>query len=104
MLAAMSSPRRVRSTATSNFGVSRRESHDSSGFYERFPVPVLDDDDTIERLAGSELDRIIVGSSADMSAVRDNSVALVVTSPPYFAGKAYEEDIGRGHIPDSYHS
>ena len=30
------------------------------------------------------------------------SVALVVTSPPYFAAKAYEEARGAGHIPASY--
>jgi site-specific DNA-methyltransferase (adenine-specific) len=29
-------------------------------------------------------------------------VALVVTSPPYFAGKAYEEELGEGHIPATY--
>jgi len=37
-----------------------------------------------------------------MDAVPDSSVALVVTSPPYFAGKAYEEALGEGHIPGSY--
>jgi hypothetical protein len=31
-----------------------------------------------------------------------SSVALVVTSPPYFAGKAYEEALGEGHIPADY--
>ena len=31
-----------------------------------------------------------------------NSVALVVTSPPYFSGKEYEQALGRGHIPGSY--
>jgi site-specific DNA-methyltransferase (adenine-specific) len=29
-------------------------------------------------------------------------VALVVTSPPYFAGKEYEEALGQGEIPGSY--
>ena len=38
--------------------------------------------------------RIIVGDARDMRDVADNSVALVVTSPPYFAGKAYEEALG----------
>ncbi|MCY7298822.1 MAG: site-specific DNA-methyltransferase [Ilumatobacteraceae bacterium] len=37
-----------------------------------------------------------------MSEIADNSVALVVTSPPYFAGKAYEEALGEGHIPATY--
>ena len=37
-----------------------------------------------------------------MHQVADNSVALVVTSPPYFAGKAYETDLEVGHIPSTY--
>ena len=32
----------------------------------------------------------------------DNSVALVVTSPPYFAGKQYEEELEREGVPASY--
>ena len=34
--------------------------------------------------------------------IADASVALVVTSPPYFAGKEYEAAIGEGHVPESY--
>ena len=37
-----------------------------------------------------------------MGDVADNSVALVVTSPPYFAGKEYEEALGHGHVPATY--
>jgi site-specific DNA-methyltransferase (adenine-specific) len=37
-----------------------------------------------------------------MPELPDGSVALVVTSPPYFAGKAYEESLGEGHIPADY--
>ncbi len=37
-----------------------------------------------------------------MSAVPDASVALVVTSPPYFAGKEYETALGEGHVPGDY--
>jgi site-specific DNA-methyltransferase (adenine-specific) len=29
-------------------------------------------------------------------------VALVVTSPPYYSGKEYEQALGQGHIPGSY--
>ena len=32
----------------------------------------------------------------------DDSVALVVTSPPYFAGKQYEEELDREGVPGSY--
>lgn len=37
-----------------------------------------------------------------MSEVGDASVALMVTSPPYFAGKEYEEAMGEGHVPGTY--
>lgn len=92
--------RRKGGTKTSAFGVGKREGHDSSAFYERFHAPVVSDDDTI--VEPSVVDRIIVGDARDMRDVADNSVALVVTSPPYFAGKAYEEALGEGHIPANY--
>ena len=47
-------------------------------------------------------DRLIVGDARQMDEVADNACALVVTSPPYFAGKAYEEALGEGHIPATY--
>ncbi|HLI02228.1 MAG TPA: DNA methyltransferase, partial [Acidimicrobiales bacterium] len=34
--------------------------------------------------------------------VAPRSVALVVTSPPYYSGKEYEAAIGEGHVPASY--
>ena len=60
----------------------------------------MSDDDTITE--PTVIDRIIVGDARAMREVADNSVALVVTSPPYFAGKAYEEALGEGHIPANY--
>ncbi len=37
-----------------------------------------------------------------MDTIADGSVALVVTSPPYFAGKQYEEELDRAGVPSSY--
>ncbi|MYI20188.1 MAG: site-specific DNA-methyltransferase [Acidimicrobiia bacterium] len=100
----MSRPERRRtSTATSNFGVGRREGHDSSAFYSRFPVPEISEDSEVIHPAC--VDRLWVGDARDMDRhgdIADSSVALVVTSPPYYAGKEYEEAIGEGHIPASY--
>ena len=31
-----------------------------------------------------------------------DSIALVVTSPPYFAGKEYEESLGHNGVPATY--
>ena len=36
-----------RTTATSNFGVGARESHDASAFYDRFRAPDLSPDDRV---------------------------------------------------------
>jgi DNA modification methylase len=87
-------------TSTSSFGVGRRESHDSTDFYARFAAPEISDDDELG--TPGELDVVHVGDARDMSAVPDASVALVVTSPPYFAGKEYETALGEGHVPGDY--
>lgn len=92
-----------RGTATSNFGAGRRESHDASGFYNRFANerPEISDDSTV--LPPRTIpDSFINGDSRSMSEVRDGEVALVVTSPPYFAGKQYEEELEKDGVPSSY--
>jgi modification methylase len=88
-------------TSTSNFGVGKRESHDASAFYERFEAPALSGGDDVP--APYELDEPFVeGDARHMDSILDNSVALVVTSPPYFAGKQYEEELEREGVPASY--
>lgn len=90
-----------RRTTTSNFGVSRRESHDASGFYGRFDAPLVDRDDTV--LPPTPIaEPFVCGDARDMHTLADGSVALVVTSPPYFAGKQYEEELERDGVPSSY--
>jgi len=96
-------------TSTSTFGVGRRENHDASEFYARFEPPELSTYSTIEPIPG-----LAQGEAACIRAdarqmvlptgerLPDNSVALVVTSPPYFSGKEYEQALGEGHIPGSY--
>jgi len=94
---------RRRPTTTSAFGVGRREGHDASSFYARFSPPRLSDDDTV--VPPAALDRTWVGDARDMDSsgdVADGSVALVVTSPPYFAGKEYEQAMGVGHVPADF--
>lgn len=100
----MSRPQRRReSTSTSSFGVGRREAHDASAFYSRFPVPEISEDSEVVR--PTCVDRLWVGDARDMDRhgdIANSSVALVVTSPPYYAGKEYEEAIGEGHVPAGY--
>jgi DNA modification methylase len=93
-------PRR-RPTATSNFGAGRRESHDATAFYERFEAPTLSGDDAVEAPA-EVAEPFVHGDARHMDTITDGSVALVVTSPPYFAGKQYEEELERDGIPSSY--
>ncbi len=97
------SRRRVagRRTSTSNFGVGARESHDSSAFYDRFVAPQLSTDDHVAP-PGDVAEPFVLGDARSMSELADGSVALVVTSPPYFAGKQYEEELGRDGVPGSY--
>ncbi len=92
---------RRRPTSTSNFGVGRREGHDATGFYERFRSPELTTDDTV--LPPEPVtEPFVCGDARNMDTIADGSVALVVTSPPYFAGKQYEEELERDGIPSSY--
>lgn len=79
----------------------RRESHDASGFYDRFTAPIVSTD-TALGTRRHPVDVLVVGDAEDMAEVDDATVALVVTSPPYFAGKEYEAALGQDHIPESY--
>jgi DNA modification methylase len=87
-------------TRTRAFGAGNREAHDATPFYERFTAPELSDDKTVNPCVVP--DRLFCADSRDMRAVADSSIALMVTSPPYFAGKEYEAALGEGHIPGSY--
>lgn len=91
---------RRRPTSTSAFGVSRRESHDASAFYSRFTPPALSESSEVAPFRA--LDKLVVGDARRMDEVAPSSVALVVTSPPYFAGKEYEESLGERGVPATY--
>ncbi|MCX5873280.1 MAG: site-specific DNA-methyltransferase [Deltaproteobacteria bacterium] len=83
-------------TTTQSFGVSKREGHDSSSFYGRklYSATVRGkESETINQAPTHVLDRIFAHSSENMSELPDNSVALMVTSPPYNVGKDYDLDL-----------
>ena len=94
--------RRRLATATSDFGSGKRESHDSTSFYERFTPPVISGDERVEKPV--VVDQLFEGDSRLMTdnQVADRSAALLITSPPYFTGKEYETDMAAGHVPSSY--
>ncbi len=89
-------------TSTSSFGVGRRESHDARAFYARFAPPQLSDDDRVTYAEGFDEPHPVLGDARAMTQLPDNSVALVVTSPPYFVGKEYEQAVEGREVPESY--
>ncbi len=102
-MSALSDPRparRRRPTSTAPFGSSRRENHDASGFYRRFVPPEISAETDVTR--PGHLDVLYRRDARDMSNLESRSVALVVTSPPYFAGKEYEESLGADGVPATY--
>jgi len=89
-------------TKTSSFGVGKRESHDSSEFYnsrmyngslfaneipekelKKIEIPNTDD----------WVDEVYCHSAENMKHIPENSIALAVTSPPYNASKEYDDDL-----------
>lgn len=87
---------RKKGSVTKAFGVPQRENHDSTAFYASrlYEDQQHDQDVGVEREAPeSVIDRIYEADSRRMEALPDNSVHLMVTSPPYNVGKEYDEDL-----------
>ncbi|HEX9615249.1 MAG TPA: site-specific DNA-methyltransferase [Bacteroidota bacterium] len=89
--------KRKKSTATSGFGTSGRRSHDASRFYAG---RLYNEFRNQVRAGGSELalptelvDRVYCKSSESMSELPDESIHLMITSPPYNVSKEYDADL-----------
>jgi modification methylase len=84
-------------TRTSAFGTPGRISHDSSAFYAGklySQAPAAAACGYVENPIPPEcLNRIWDKSSETMAEIPDNSVHLMVTSPPYNVGKEYDENL-----------
>ncbi|TXT64484.1 MAG: Methyltransferase [Promethearchaeota archaeon] len=86
-------------TSTSSFGVSKRENHDSSKFYnsnlykEMIRPQKVQFVDNSNEISKDVLNRIILGNSEDMKEIPNNSVHLMITSPPYNVSKEYDDDL-----------
>lgn len=79
-------------TRTKDFGVGKRENHDASAFYARELVTIVESKDRAVNPAMT-VDKIFEQSSEQMTQLADNSVALMVTSPPYHVGKTYDASV-----------
>ena len=86
-----------RGTQTSSFGSPGRISHDSTDFYLSKLYESMPKEQEIEYLENpiepQFLNRILCKSSESMDELPDDSVHLMVTSPPYNVGKDYDEDL-----------
>lgn len=85
-----------KATATRSFGTGKREAHDSSAFYGRklFAARVSPRSlEKVNEIPPNLLNRVYQHSSEEMMELPDNSVAFMVTSPPYNVGKDYDPDL-----------
>lgn len=87
-------------TKTSSFGVSARENHDSSTFYNSRLYNGMNSNKQVNvvenKIDERLLNKIFCKSSEKMEELPDNSVHLMVTSPPYNVGKEYDENLTLG--------
>ena len=91
----------MKRTTTSSFGTGKRESHDSSAFYNRqlYSTVFAEAASKAEMAkivvpeAGPWADQVYCASSEKMEAIPDNSIGLAFTSPPYNVGKDYDDDM-----------
>jgi modification methylase len=84
-------------TETSDFGTAGRINHDATRFYASRlyeGMPAEDKSAAAEvALPDAARNQIFCASSEHMTALPDNCVHLMVTSPPYNVGKQYDQDL-----------
>lgn len=84
-------------TVTSSFGTSGRINHNSEKFYDsklyKHLIKAEPVSKTINAFPQDLINKNILGSAEDMSMIPDNSVHLMITSPPYNVSKEYDEDL-----------
>jgi len=93
----MRTDKRKRGTQTSPFGSPGRINHDSTRFYTSKLYEGLPAEKRAEYIEvpipPQFLDKIFCKTSENMGELPDNSVHLMVTSPPYNVGKEYDENL-----------
>jgi len=89
--------KKTKGTKTSKFGVGRRENHDSSEFYASKMYENLPKEKKVNYIEQEVPERIInkilCKSSEKMEELPDNSIHLMITSPPYNVGKEYDKNL-----------
>lgn len=91
-------------THTSSFGTSGRINHDSTRFYRSKLYKDLNNEKDVEYIENQidpkYINKIRCKSSTDMSELPENSIHLMVTSPPYNVGKDYDQDLSLNEYRD----
>jgi site-specific DNA-methyltransferase (adenine-specific) len=86
-----------RGTKTSAYGSPGRFSHDASSFYASKLYQGQPENRVVEHgenpIPEGLIDRIFCSPAERMGELPDDSVHLMVTSPPYNVGKEYDEDL-----------
>ena len=89
--------RRKKGTKTSKFGISGRISHDSTDFYTSRLYEDLPKEENVQYIENEIpekfLNKVFLKSSENMDELPDNSIHLMVTSPPYNVGKEYDQNL-----------
>lgn len=89
--------KRTKGTETSAFGTNGRINHDSSKFYNSKLYSTLEAkkvvDKTENKLPDEFVNKFILGSAENMKKLPDNSIHLMITSPPYNVSKEYDDDL-----------
>ena len=84
-------------TQTSSFGTSGRINHDSTKFYNSRLYLELENNTVLSKEINTFpekfINRIIHSSCEEMKEIPDNSVHLMITSPPYNVSKEYDDDL-----------
>ena len=89
---------------TSSFGVGTRINHDSSKFYNSKIYAGSNNTyfvkDIENPIPQENINKVFCKSSEKMSEIPDNSVHLMVTSPPYNVGKVYDKNLSMEEYRD----
>ncbi|MFW9903755.1 MAG: DNA-methyltransferase [Candidatus Thorarchaeota archaeon] len=93
----MEEKKRGKGTKTSTFGSSGREGHDSTVFYNSRLYNNLPNEKSIKYIENpippEYLNKLFTTSSENMKELPDNSIHLIITSPPYNTGKDYDNNL-----------
>ncbi len=88
---------KINGTKTSAFGNNGRYNHDSSVFYNKKMYSNGNGEKKVEYVENEinkkYLNQIFCKTSENMKELPNNSIHLMVTSPPYNVGKEYDEDL-----------